>query len=134
MQNVGFHELRLRVRVLGLVAASPMDGGLGQAARILERPRGVLAPGLRARVSVEFSAEATGSLTALIVIEGNDQSKVEVPVDGVASDGHEHFDAVHSRVTTASGLAPSSQPAAPSPAFTITQTVGPQGEGGWFGE
>ena len=34
VQNVGLVELRLRAHVLGLVAASPRDGGLGQAARI----------------------------------------------------------------------------------------------------
>ena len=92
---------------------------------------------------MEFSAAAPGSITALIVIEGGAQ-QVEVPVDGVSSDGHEHFDAVHSRITTtitgahtrnasppSSALTPSHQKTA---SFMITQTVGPQSEGGWFGE
>lgn len=52
-----------------------------------------MAPGLRGKVVVEFSAKHAGSLTALISIESSDQV-CEIPVLGAVSDGFEKFDEI----------------------------------------
>ena len=67
VRNVGYAECRFRVRVRHL------DGRKGQACAVTEQPRGLVAPGLRGAVAVEFFAAKPGSLTAIVSIETEDQ-------------------------------------------------------------
>jgi len=101
IRNIGYSELRFRVTVRQLAA--------GQEAKVSDQPRGLVAPGLRSKLVVNFSCEKPGPIAAVVTIESADHC-VDVHVKGSADDGALEFDAIHNRSATAPGSAPLHSP------------------------
>lgn len=96
VRNVGYAEARFRVHVLDLLP--------GQWAEVEDRPRGLVAPGLRGKVVVAFGCDEAAlrnPLHATISIETSDQV-CTVPVVAQCSDGREEFDSIHEHLTMGS--------------------------------